>query len=270
MNSSTPKPAARQRLIYRLWAVAFILLGGLLLAYNLELFPPGLIPQTVKYWPLLIILLGLLFSTGRIAVSLPPSPFAIDRGEYQSGHLHLAAGIADAQVSAFVGASQLAMGQFPGHGGPRLQHNNGQARLSLDHRAVAPFLSGSWNVVLVKGLPWSFDLHSKIGNFNLNLRDLTVTTLGLRSIVGDVDLTLPAAGQGEMDLRLTLGDLTLRVPEGMAVRIKVADSPLANVQTDRQRFVSSNSREWITPNFSASPHRFTLLVDLMAGDLRVV
>jgi predicted membrane protein len=104
----------------------------------------------------------------------------------------------------------------------------------------------------------------------LNLRDLTVTSLSLQSGVGDVDLALPAVGQGDMWLRLGLGDLTLRVPEGMAVKLKLTPGPLTQVRLDGDRFIQTSASEWVTPNFSASAQRFTLSISLTAGDLQVV
>jgi len=261
--------AARQRLRYRRWAVALAALGAFLLAYQLGLLS-GPLAQAAAFWPLLLILLGLSLATGRVALGLPLPSFAADRGDYASAHLHLAAGLADAQVSAFVGASQLAVGLFPGYGGPRLQANGSSATLILDRRATSPFLTGPWAVSLVKGLPWSFTLYSGVGHFKLNLRDLTVTALSLQAGVGDVDLTLPAVGQGEMSLRLGLGDLTVRVPDGMAVKIKLAAGPLTHVRLDEQRFIQTNPSEWVTPNFSASPQRFILSLALNAGDLQVI
>ena len=79
-----------------------------------------------------------------------------------------------------------------------------------------------------------------------------------------------AAGQGEMSLRLGLGDLTLRVPEGMAVKVQLAAGPLTHARLDGNRFIQTGPSEWVTPNFSASPQRFTLSISLTAGDLQVV
>jgi hypothetical protein len=269
-GNGSATPAVRQRRTYQRWAAVLITSGAVLLAYNLDLFPSGPITVGLQFWPVLMILIGLLWITGRASFSFPLPAFAIDRGEYQSGHLHLASGLADAQVSPFIGASQLAVGQFPGYGGPRLQADGSRAALILDRHAASPFLIGPWTISLVKGLPWSLTFHSDMGHFNLNLRDLNVTALDLHSGVGDVDLTLPATGQGEMALRLGLGDLTVCVPEGMAVKIKWTPGPLARTRLDGQRFIQTSPSEWVTPNFSASPQRFTLSVALTAGDLQVI
>ena len=262
--------AGRQRRTYQLWAAALVASGAILLAYNLDLFPPGPVTQGLGFWPMLVIVIGLRLITGRVTFSFPLPAFAIDRGEYQTGHLHLASGLTDVQVSPFIGASQLAVGQFPDYRGPRLQADGSRATLILDRRAASPFLFGLWAVSLVKSLPWSFTFNSDAGHFNLNLRDLNVTALDLHSGVGDVDLTLPTAGQGEMALWLGLGDLTLRVPEGVAVKIKWTPGPLARAQLDGQRFIQTSPSEWATPNFSSSAQRFTLSIALTSGDLQVI
>src|SRR5574341_1509985 len=100
--------AARQRRRYRQCAAGLVALGVFLLADQLGLLP-GPLARAAAFWPLLLILLGLALATGRAALGLPLPSFAVERGDYKSAHLHLSAGLADTQVSAFVGASQLAV-----------------------------------------------------------------------------------------------------------------------------------------------------------------
>jgi hypothetical protein len=259
---------ARAHRRLRLCAAALIVAGAFLLAHQLGLLP-GPLAQLAAFWPVVLILFGLLLVAGRAPLGYPPLPFAIERGDYQSASLQCSIGFADARIAAFAGASQLAVGQFPG-GGPRLRMDGSRAQLIMDHRLAFPFLTGPWTISLVKGLPWSLTLRSSAGHLHLNLRDLTVTSLDLRSLAGDVDLTLPATGQGEMNLQLGLGDLTLRVSNGMAIKLKLAPGPLAHIRLDDQRFIQTTPSEWVTPNFSASPQRFTLSVALTAGDLQVI
>src|SRR5574337_1397327 len=133
----------RQARTYRLWALGLMALGACLLADQLGLLP-GPLAQVAALWLVLLILLGLLLVTGRLTLGLALLSFAVDRGDYRSAHLHLAAGVADTQISAFAGTSQLAVGQFPGFGGPRLQANAASATLILDRWATSPFLTGPW------------------------------------------------------------------------------------------------------------------------------
>lgn len=273
MTRPIAKAPTRQRLVYTLGALAFIFLGLILLGHNLHLWPEGPLSRMLSFWPGLLIGLGLfVVGVGRFKPGLPLPTFAIERGEHAWGQLQVSSGSADVRLTSFAGLSQLAVGQFPNYAGPRLLAEGDGAQLILDRRSAAPLLLGDWSLSLAKGLPWTCDLRSGLGNCELNLRDLNVTTLNLRSFAGDADLTLPATGQGEMDLRLTLGSLTLRVPEGVGVKIKLSGGllALARVTLDPQRFLPTAPSEWSTPNFSAAPHQFSLSIALTTGDLRVV
>ncbi len=274
-KNGTPAPTAkartRQRLIYALWAIAFIVLGVVLLLYNLRFWPSGFITNLLNGWPVLLILLGLLtLWAGLPAQGFDLPTFSIDRGEYTSAHLLINAGAADVKLTSFAGTSQLMVGQFPAYAGPGVKANNGQAYVSLDRRFAALFLSGGWNATLVKGLPWSMNLSSGLGDFDLNLRDLNVAGLKLDSTFGHVNVTLPSVGQGELGLRLLTGNLTLTVPDGMAVKLILDKGWLANAPLDAQRFIRVGPGEWVTPNFSVAPQRYTLSITLTTGDLRIV
>lgn len=267
----TAKAPTRQRLIYALWAIAFIALGGVLLLYNLRFWPSGFIANLLAWWPVLLILLGALtLWVGLPAQGFTLPTFSIDRGDYTSADLLINAGTADVKINSFVGTSQLVIGQFPAYAGPRVRANGSQARVSLDRHFAALFLSGGWNATLVKGLPWSLTLSSWLGDFDLNLRDLNVTSLKLDSFLGHVNLTLPSVGQGEMDLRLLTGNLTLIVPDGLAVKLILQTGWLATTPLDTQRFIHVRPGEWVTPNFSAAPNRYTLKIELTTGNLTVV
>jgi len=258
----------RQRFVYILWALAFVALGAILLVNNLGPWPTGVGARVLAYWPVLLIALGaLVLLTGRATIRFDLPTFAIERGEHESAHFGVSSGLSDLRVAAFAGASQLAVGRFPGHRGPRLEVEDNQARLFLDRRAAAPFLFGEWSATLAKGLPWTMEAHSMLGDFRLDLRDLSVPSLHLHSWAGHVDLTLPVAGPGEFELRLTLGDLTVRVPEGVAVKIKLKAGPLTHVQIANPRLAQSGPNEWNTPDFPSTAQLLTLTVELTTGDL---
>ncbi|MCC6189350.1 MAG: hypothetical protein IT318_09960 [Anaerolineales bacterium] len=268
----TPKATVRQRRLHRLWAWGFVALGTVLLAANLGMLPRPTEQAVRLIWPAGVVAAGLwLIVAGRPKTGAGVPAFAVERGEAQAGELVAACGTADLQVQAFAGASQLIVGQFPAPQGPRVAAHATTTRVVLSPRLALPLLPGRcWSTALAKGLPWVLDLGSSLGDFDLNLRDLTISALRLRTTLGHVDLTLPAAGQGEFELRLILGDVTVRVPDEMAVRVKVATGPLGKVRADSRRFVELAPGEWASPLFAVSAERYTLRLYLGAGALRLV
>jgi hypothetical protein len=166
-------------------------------------------------------------------------------------------------------ADHLAAGTFPSYAGPRVELEGRRMKVVLDRRATAPLMPGAWAVALNAHLPWAVHLRAGTGALVLNLCDLPITVLDLYSFAGPVDLTLPASGQGDMNLRLVLGDLTLHVPDGVGLRLQLRTGPLVNLHLNGSRLTRTAPNEWATPDFSATPQRFALAVDLAAGDLRL-
>jgi hypothetical protein len=112
-------------------------------------------------------------------------------------------------------------------------------------------------------------LRSDLGHFRLDLRNLNVNALDLRSLFGDAEMTVPVAGRGDFRVRLTFGDLTVHVPDGVAIRVRLTAGPLASARLMDPGLIQVSAREWVTPNFSACPNRFTLTLALSTGNLLV-
>ena len=211
-----------------------------------------------------------LWLLGRGAPGFSIPSYAVARGPAEAGSLRVRSGMAGLRVNAFAGATQLAVGQFPSFTGPTLELSSTRAHLTLDARAALPFMPGEWAASLVKGLPWSLTLHSIAGDLALDLRDLMLTRVEVRSLLGDVDLTAPVSGQGTMLLDLRLGDLTLRLPDGAALRLTVQAGPAADARIDDPRLTPVAPGEWQTAQTAPGARPWVVQVQLGAGDLRLV
>ncbi len=258
--------------LHRLWALLFLMVGGLLLAANLNLLPPAAQRGVGWVWPGLVIVTGLwVLLTGRSRADSARPTFALDRADYTSGALVVNTGSADLQIGALAAADHLALGQLPTPHGPVLTTAGRAVRLRMTPRLAVPLLAGRpWSIDLAPDLPWALQWQSSLGDMALDLHGLNLTTAYLRSAVGQVDLTLPAGGQADLQVRLGLGNLTVRVPETMAVKVKFNRGRLATVRPDGRRFVELAPGEWATPLFAVSPVRCTVTVYLWAGDLTLV
>jgi hypothetical protein len=258
-----------QRRWHRLGALLFLALGGLLLAANLRLLSPAATNLVGWVWPLVVLAAGVwLVWAGRAA---PAANFSLERGDYTAGELGLSAGTADFELRALPAGGALAEGWLPAARGPEFAAEAGKVCLRMTPRLAVPGpTQDRWSMGLSPDLPWTLHLRSSLGNMALDLRDLPLTTLQAHSDLGHIDLTLPAHGQAEVGLRLGLGNLTLRVPEGMAVKVKISRGRLATLRPEARRFVELAPGEWATPLFAVSPARCTVTVTMWAGDLTLV
>src|SRR5205085_8446693 len=158
---------------------------------------------------------------------LPLQTFAFERGEFERAALTVTTGAADLQLRSMPEASQLATGQYGGPAAPRLDVRDGQAALRLDVRRTWLLQAGAvWPVALAADIPWQLDFQSGLGDFDLDLGNLEIASLRVRTPFGRVNVSLPAAGSASLDLDMAFGDLTVRVPDGMALRLKLAAGPL--------------------------------------------
>ncbi|MCC7359383.1 MAG: hypothetical protein IT317_07895 [Anaerolineales bacterium] len=282
MTASNPSPptaaAAPARALrrYRLGALLFVALGALLLAANLNLLAPAAQRVVAVGWPVVVILAGAwVLLWGRAPAGVAAPTFTLARGEAARGALEARAGTTDVTVRAWApsdgAAAPLASGNVAVLCGPWVSAQDGRARVRLSTSlAMALLANQPWAVALGPGLPWELRWQSSLGDLTLDLRGLEVSQAALGSTLGHVDLTLPEAGQPEIDVRLSLGNLTVRVPETMAVRVKVRRGRLAALRPDARRFAELAPGEWATPLFAVSPHRCTLTVALGAGDLTLM
>ncbi len=258
------------RWLQRVLAAALVVLGVALLASELNLLPAEWAQPVALGGPAVVMAAGLgLVVWGWSGWRQPLAPFAIERGAAECAELVAVTGGADLEVRAFGGSGQLAVGQFPSPRGPRVVARGATARVHLEPRLTTPYANNQWSVALAKTVPWAFDLRSGGGHFDLNLRDLSVASLRVHSAYGSVDLTLPAQCPAELRVRLALGDLAVCVPEGVEVKLWLIVGPLVGVDVDERRFINVAPNEWMTPLYTTTHQRCTLLVDMSAGDLRV-
>ncbi len=188
------------------------------------------------------------------------------RGPLEAAHAQLHSGAADVRLTASAEVGALAAGQFPGR--PRMNIDGARATLTFNRRFAPTFAPPPrWAIALGRGVAWSLNLASDLGDFDVDWRDLTVVNASLHSFAGDVRLALPAVGQGTVDIRLTLGNLRLRAPDGLALKLKLKTGWLSKAPLDAGRFIRTAPDEWVTPNFSAAPNRCALTVSLTTGDL---
>ena len=145
----------------------------------------------------------------------------------------------------------LMSGSFSGGVEQSLDRTGSSARLSLRTRSDAFFVGWPftymqeglmWNVALTREIPLQLELETGASESRLNLQDLRVTELSLKTGASSTTITLPAnAGQTRVNVQSGAASVDLRVPQGVAARIRV-QSGLAGINIDRDRFPETGRR----------------------------
>lgn len=246
------------KLASALGPLLLIAAGGVWLAAR-----PIALPEA--YGPAALMLLG-LWGLGRAWLTARPKPFTVARGATRSAQLRVRPGAVDVRVTTQAEAP-LATGNFPGRLRPST--SGPHTSLALRHSFIRPYSHQPWDVAVSAEMPWTFDLASGLGDWDVDLSRLTTARARLRSFAGDVRVTLPATGLNSMDVRLTLGNLIVRVPEGLALKLKLKTGWLSKAPLTPERFIRTAPNEWVTPHFSTAPHQCTLAITLTTGDLTI-
>jgi hypothetical protein len=246
--------------------ILLVLLGVALLLSQLGIWqiPWG---QLWRWWPLLLVIIGLDFILGRTRVgqvvflvlmilvvvavlAMAPGrwPIRTERLVSQS-FSHPLEGATSAQIRLELGMGRLELGALEDsenlfEADVRYDERRGSLTSDVKRRGdelqvelrsefrewgALPGETGDlWDVRLSPDVPLRLDIDGGINRSQLDLSQLTLTRLDLNMGVGDVELSLPEQGVYRARIDGGVGKLEIRAPEAGAVRIQV-DGGLGSV-----------------------------------------
>jgi hypothetical protein len=152
--------------------------------------------------------------------------------------------------------------------------SEGQGRLTLTQQrnpVFAPFLAGrgvesQWDIRLSSRTPLDLIVDTGVGEANLDLSGLSLTSLDLDTGIGQATVTFPASGAIRARINSGVGDVTLIIPADLPTRLTV-DSGLTSVSVPA-RF-SREGDVYTTPGFAAAGHYLELEVDAGIGAVTI-
>jgi hypothetical protein len=208
------------------WGLILIGLGGLLL---LDRF--GLLPGNAwgYIWPLALILLGSLVLLGvvrRRTFEVVHTMLPLDGAE--AARVSITHGAGELRVAASDTPNALVDGAFGGGVEPRVSNTDRQSDVALKMPSylLAPWdwigaRDGlAWDVKLTPSVPLDLTIDSGASSSHINLSDLQVRTLNLRTGASSVDLTMPEhAGMTRARIESGAASVNVRIPDGVAAHI---------------------------------------------------
>ena len=252
------------------WGAALILAGVLFL-----LQAQGIIHNVFRFfWPVALILvggwiiLGVFWkpapSTGEtFSIPLNAAKSAKVRISHGAGQLSVRSGAAPG--AALVGTSAVGMNYNSHLSGDRLEVNV-EAGPSF-----IPFLGpseGVWRFQLTQEIPLTLTVESGASQTDLDLRDLQVSRVELKTGASSSDVIMPARGASMLDVEAGAASVNIRVPEGVPARIRVREGVTA-VNVDTNRFPRLDPGLYQSPDFDASPNRVEVNVETGLGSVTV-
>ena len=219
------------------WPVAWVIVGALLLASttgSLGIGPGELIE---RYWPWLLIGLGVWFLIGAVVPGRRGhETLAIPLGGVDAASVRISFG-AGALTTRPAAPGMLVDGTFRGGVKDRLV-GPGQVELAQDLDMGIPWVDQAsvWDVGLTAEVPLDLRLDTGAYRGRIDLGALRLAHLELHTGASDTHIRLPAAA-GMTTVRTESGaaSLTLEVPAGVAARIR-SRMALGSTRIDESRF----------------------------------
>jgi hypothetical protein len=252
------------------WPAAWIIVGVVLLASTtgrLGLEPGELI---ARWWPVLPIAAGLWFLLAAIwpGRSRPLETLRLPLGGIESGRIRIRFGAGSLRLGRSE-AGTLVSGTFTG-GVNVITHGPGAIELEpdLDFGPWAWDRPFDWRLGVTGEVPLELRVETGAARATLDLEDLRVDRLDLRTGASETEVTLPrAAGATSVRVEAGAASVTINVPSGVAARIR-SRMALGTTQVDQVRFPRT-ADGFASPDYERAEHRVDLELQGGVGTITV-
>lgn len=257
------------------WGAVLILLGGLLLLNNL-----GILRVDVWriFWPVVLILLGLATLLGSVMrrPAAEGRPVMIPLEGASSARLRIRYGAGRLRLGAGAGPGELVSGTFA----EGVDHHSRRVGDVLEVEVRVPEdsfpdvllpwawgpASRDWTMGLTPDVPLSIEMETGANEARLDLTDLRVTDLRLKTGASSTDLTLPArAGHTRVRVEAGASALNVRVPTGVEARLRFRGG-LSSVDADPTRFTRTGD-VYQSAGYDTAENRAEIDVEMGAGSV---
>ncbi len=288
------------------WGIFLLFVGVVLLLQSLGLLPWGLWGILWRFWPVLIIIIGIGILLRRrnvwlvsllilvilgacLGIAVWQYGLSPPAGTVTRSYAEPLGDIERAQIEIDFTVGNIIIGSLPS-GSPSLveavsnardgegsmnvdfqrQDSEGSLYLGTDRVNWRFWGEGGieWEVNFTGSIPLALNIKSTASNMELDLSQLKVTTLRLDVDAGNCKVMMPAsAGTIDVEIEADMANMEVNIPDGVAARIQ-ADTGLGAFIVDTTRF-PKHGDYYISDNFNTAQNRIYLEIDSDLGRARV-
>ncbi len=279
-----------------MWGIFLLFLGTVFLLQTLNILPWGLWENLWRFWPVLIIIIGLSILlrrynpwlvSGLILVLLfaclgiaywQYSPH-LPGGETTKSYSEPLGSLEHAQIEIDFSAGSLNISSLPlnspnfveadseARNGNMLvafqsQDSEGTLHLKTDQvdRRFPNEAGSRWEVSFTRNIPLTIQVKSAASNLELDLSELEVTELQMDIDIGNSIVKMPfSAGTTLAYIKADLANVEVTIPEGVAAKLKI-DTDLSVLNVNESRFPKKGDY-YLSPNFESAENRIELELD---------
>lgn len=254
------------------WGVVLIVVGTLLFLQT-----QGIIAGNIFrfFWPLALILVGswIILSVYWRPVQAEEETFTIPLEAARAAHFRISHGVGQIEITggapsgqALVGSSAVGMNRRSHLEGDRLE-----VRVEAGPSFV-PFIGpsqGVWRFQLTQEIPSTLTVEAGASAVDINLRDVPVTRVELKTGASSTRVIVPAHGVSLLDIDAGAASLNVRVPENTAARIRIKDG-VGSANVDTNRFPRLNSGFYQSSGYEAATDRADIDIEAGLGSVTVM
>lgn len=285
--------------------IILISLGVLFLLNNLGFIELNLWDVIMRFWPILLIAIGLDILIGRrsawgaaiaavvvLAIlaggivffdnqaqwTYASENFEIPLGNVEEATISLDPGLGYLLVDALPkGSNVLLRGEIRPFSGEKIGKtvDISGTRATIDLRTegviVAPFFGGwsdqpSWDLALHPEVATDLFVDFGVGKAELDLQDLQIGEIHVEQGLGQMILLLPSADNMDINLDGGIGEIRVVIPKDVGVRLR-AGVGIGNVQVPSD--FTRDGDFYLSPGYAAAENQIEMVIDLGIGSVQV-
>jgi hypothetical protein len=257
------------------WGVALLLIGALMFANTAGIRLPNGNSLMSLFWPLVLLGSGVYVLAGvfmRRNVETESARVSLEGAREAS--INISHGAGELKIHGGASGNDLATGSFMGGldqkaslNGERLEVRMRPASEFVDFPFFGMHAQMDWDVALNASIPTALEMNLGANKSSINLLDMNVTDLRLKSGASDTDVTFPSRGRLKADFEIGAASLTLVIPEGVSARIR-SSIGAGDVHVDSSRFPRQNGLHQ-SPDFETAANAVDINVKGGACSVRI-
>ncbi|MBN2796146.1 MAG: hypothetical protein JXR88_12115 [Clostridia bacterium] len=275
--------------------VLIILIGIVILLYNLDILKVTMFWGIVRLWPLLFIVIGLNIIFKKIrymnvitwlaffGIVIGYSYLNMDDMTWYFGDdipvvtfEEAATEIEDGSITFDMSAGSISLEshnqtnviyEIPESHMEKHSYDDATETLTLrsNHDNFGFFQSSRYNVYLPEHSTWYIDVDGGVLSVDLKLEDLIVTGGKIDYGVGDLSLSLPESTDGLITIDVGIGDVLIDVPDDLGVKI-ISKGGLVSFESD---FKEVSDKVYESLNYKDAKHQVEIQMDVGIGSIEI-
>ncbi len=285
------------------WGIIILFFGILLLLQTLNILPWSLWDTLWRFWPAIIIIIGLgillcranpwlvslmviVILGASLGIAIWQHGTAETTGVTTRSYSQPVGNLQNVEVNIDFNAGKLTIDNVSSDSSnlveadTEVKNDISSLRADLSRQGTVGTLSLDainqqywpnggvlWNISLTEKIPLALDINTSASSLNLDLNNLNLSSLNMDINAGSCDLKLPVPnGVLETQIKANAASVSIDIPDNAAARIQ-ASSNIATLNVG-SRF-NKRGNDYVTSNYDASTNRIELILNTNVGTVTV-